>query len=247
MSAHRPGPARTRGITLVEVSTAVAVVGVLGLLAAGAYADFAVHRARAQARADAEAARQAIRAFALRNKRLPCPDASGNGREAVPCGAGLQVGWLPYESLGLSAPEPSRRMRYAVTRAGTDADAVAPPAPSADDLEGLGPIRKALATQAARPVTTSAPYLTGRGTPAEPENCATSVRANPAFAVIAPITDRDDTGGPPAAFDGVNHAMAASGRLCIASPGRALDAGYDDVVVAESASALLGWLVTHTR
>jgi prepilin-type N-terminal cleavage/methylation domain-containing protein len=246
------GPRRAAGFSLLELAVSVTVIGVLGMLATSGYADFAQVRARARAQAEAEVALQAVRTFALKNKRLPCPDLSANGdgaREgaAGTCPAGAQVGWLPYETLGLTRPDRSMRMRYAVSRGG-GADLVAPAGGASDglDLDGNGRLRATLGAAARLPAGSDRPYLTGRGSPAEPESCG-SVRANPAFALVAPVSDRDDAGGLQAGFDGVNLQMAASGSLCIASPGRAMDAAYDDVVVAEGASALLGWLAAHTR
>lgn len=241
------------GVTLVELAVTVSVIGVLGVLATTGYSEFGQMRARTRAQADAEAARHAIRAFALRNKRLPCPDLSADGsggREgsAGSCPTNAQVGWLPYESLGLAIPDEASRMRYAVGRAG-GADLVAPVGDASDglDLDGAGRLRTTLGAAARLPKSSTRPFLTGRGTASEPENCAGHVQSNPAFVLVAPVGDRDDAGGARAGFDGVNHAMAASANTCIASPGRAMDVAYDDVVVAESASALLGWLAAHTR
>jgi len=245
------GAARTSGFTLLEMSVSVTVIGLLAAIASTAYSGMADVRARSRAHAEADTARHAIRTFMLQHKRLPCPDPSSGGdgaREpAGACPGGLQVGWLPYESIGLARPEPARRMRYAVSR-GTGADLVVPTGSAADgvDIDGIGRLQDALIAAAQAPAGTARPFVTGKGTAADAESCA-HVVANPAFAIIAPVADRDDAGGSHPRFDGINQAMADSDALCIAAPGRAMDAGYDDVVVAESASALLGWLATSTR
>lgn len=253
----RPAPPRFRhpqrqtGVSLVELAVVVSIIGLLSVVVSAGYTDVAGQSAASIAKADAEAARQAIRAFALRNKRLPCPDLSAAGdvaREGLAgtCPVGAQVGWLPYESLGLTRPDRDERLRYAVGRAGVDL--VVPPAAATvlDDFDGATRFRSALAAAARLPESASRPFLTGPGTTASPENCGV-VQSNPAFVLIAPVTDRDATGPAPFGFDGVNVAMAASNQNCIAAPSRRADARYDDVVVAESASALLGWLAARTR
>lgn len=244
-----------RGFTLLELAVSVSVIGVLAALASGAYTGIAEVRDRARAEAEAEVARQSIRTFMLRNKRLPCPDmsADGNGaREGIggTCPGGAQVGWLPYESLGLARPVPSERMRYAVLRSSADdADLVAPAPPTGgslgSDLDAVARLRYTLAA-AALVHSNAQPYITGIGSSADAESCSRIV-ANPAFAVIAPVADRDDRGGDHPGFDGINRPMAETGQRCIAAPARPMDATYDDVVIAESSSTLLGWLASHTR
>ncbi|HUH90210.1 MAG TPA: type II secretion system protein [Lysobacter sp.] len=252
------GPAirrsRVHGFTLLEMAIAVSIIGVLGMAVSSAYFGIADVRARARGQAEAEVARQSVRAFMLRNKRLPCPDLSTGGsgaREGLAgsCPAGAQIGWLPYESLGLAPPEPRHRMRYAVARAGTGADLVTPLTDVADglDLDGVTRLRRTLMAAANQTPASNRPYLTGTGGPANPESCSGNVVANPAFAVIAPVNDRDDSGSQYPGFDGINQSMAAANTLCIAAPDRRMDATYDDVVVAESATALLGWLAAQTR
>ncbi len=244
---------REAGVTIVELAVVLAILGLIGVGVTAGYSEAARIRASNDARADAESARQAIRAFVLRNKRLPCPDVTPNGlgaREgdaAGTCPAGAQIGWLPYESLGLTPPEGKDRMRYAVGRAG-GADLVAPAAlPGTPDLDRTGRLRAALGGAARLTPTTTRPFLTGAGSPASPENC-TQVQSNPAFALVAPADDRDQQGaGSAAGFDGIHVSMATSNSLCIAAPARPAGADYDDVVVAESATALLGWLATQTR
>lgn len=246
---HRSRPGRAAGVTLVELAVVLSIVGLLGVVVGTGLGDVARMGDAANAHADAERARQAVRAFALRHQRLPCPDLSAFGdgaREGLAgnCPAGAQVGWLPYESLGLARPDREQRLRYAVSRAGA-ADLVVPGAAGAA-LEGGTPLRAALAAAARQARGTNRPYLTGPGTGASPEDCAL-VQSNPAFVLVAPARDADGVGLTHPGFDGVNAAMAGAGQLCIAAPSRPADARYDDVVVAEGASALLGWLAAQTR
>ncbi len=244
-------PRRQSGVTLVELAVVVSIIGVLSIVVSSGYDEVAGQSKTTFAKADAEAARQAVRAFALRNKRLPCPDLSPNGdlaREGIGglCPSTNQIGWLPYESLGLAKPERERRMRYAVSRAGVDL--VAPPAVATlgADLDGVARFRTALAATARLPKGTNRPYLTGAGTASAPENCS-FVQSNPAYALIAPVTDRDNQPAIPAGFDGVNAGVANASSNCIAAPSRRATADNDDVVLAEGASALLGWLAARTR
>lgn len=243
---------RSGGFTVLEMAVTVGVLGVLAVAASSLADGFVDVRARARAHAEAEVARQAVLRFVLQHKRLPCPDLSAGGegaREGLSgsCPAAAQVGWLPYESLGLARPQPGQRLRYAVSRRGAGADLVAPASGAGTDFDGVARLRATLVA-AAQPANRGnhRPYLTGRGTPGDPADCS-HVAANPAFAVIAPVNDRDDIGSSHPGFDGVNRAMAGSGALCIAAPGRAMDAGYDDVVLAESAEALLGLVAAGTR
>lgn len=239
------------GVTLVELAVVLSIIGLLSVVVSAGYADIAQKRASIAAQADAEVARQAVRAFVLRNKRLPCPDSSPFGdvaREGVGggCPPGAQVGWLPYESLGLTRPDRAARLRYGVSRS-AGADLVSPPAvTTGPDIDRTARLRAALGAAARLPTGTDRPFLTGPGTAASPEDCARP-QSNPAFVLVAPVTDRDDTGAGPTGFDGVNAAMAASGHPCIAAPTRRGDARYDDVVVAEGATALLGWIAAQTR
>lgn len=253
MVAHTPArrPSRQSGVTLVELAVVITIVGLLSVVVSAGYQDVAGQSAATLARADAEAARQAVRAFVLRNKRLPCPDLSVDGevaREGLggSCPASAQVGWLPYESLGLTKPDRTRRMRYAVSRAGVDL--VVPPAAATvrPDLDGATRFRAALAASARLPEGTARPYLTGPGTTAAPEACG-FVQSNPAYALIAPATDRDGVPSAATGFDGIHAGMANAGALCIAAPSRRATADNDDVVVAETPGTLLGWLAARTR
>ncbi|MCL7715155.1 prepilin-type N-terminal cleavage/methylation domain-containing protein [Stenotrophomonas mori] len=239
------------GFSLLELAVVVAVLGVLAVSALSAFDNLGQARQHTAARAHAEAARQALHAFALRNKRLPCPDGSATGdygREAAggTCAAGANVGWLPYESLGLATPVRGERLRYGVHR-GTGADLVAPPRASADqpDLEGSGGFAAALARAATAAPSTTQPHYRMGGSP-DCSATATGSVVNPAFVLVAPVSARD--GDSAGGFDGsANRAFATGSGTCVTPPDYPGEARYDDVVVAESAASLLGWLTAATR
>lgn len=245
--AIRP-PRRAAGYTLVELATVLGILGVLTLTTHSAVESMQQSRLHNASQAHAETARQALRAYVLRNKRLPCPDTSAEGdrgRAAASCGAA--AGWLPYETLGLETPERSRRIRYGVHRSAT-IDLVEPAPSSVDepDFEGRSGMAALLAALAVAAPTGGAPYyaaefIDGGAT------CNGARPVNPAFVLVAPAADMDGSAGVAPGFDGPNRGFATGTDLCVASPSRPPDSRYDDVVVAESAAALLGWLATSTR
>jgi len=233
------------GFTLVELAVVLAVLGVLGIAMTSAFTGVAQDRDRNTARAQAEVARQALRTFALRNQRLPCPDTSAAGDSGHEgggsgCAAGVQVGWLPYLDLDLDPPVRGARLRYGVHR-GAGADLAVLTAGS-DDLDGNAAFRRKLAQLAGTAPSSAHPYY---GTPAASgtPDCV-EVRTNPAFVLVAPLRDQD---GVAAGFDGANQGFGDGSRLCTAAPDQPGDARYDDVVAAEGASSLLGWIARPAR
>jgi prepilin-type N-terminal cleavage/methylation domain-containing protein len=246
-------PRRHGGYSLVELAVVAAILGLLALGMTSAFEGMGQAREQNGAQAHAEAARLALRHFMLRNKRLPCPDDSAYGargrQSGTPgnCPGGLSVGWLPYESLGLSIPVRAQRLRYGVRR-GSGTDLVAPVAGAIDgpDLEGSAGLAKALKEAARTAPSSTFPYYAASTAVATSTTCAGTDLVNPAFAVVAPATDRDGRGTHPG-FDAPNLGFADGTDTCMTAPARPGSATYDDVVVAESASALLGWLTASTR
>ncbi|MDR2452836.1 MAG: type II secretion system GspH family protein [Candidatus Accumulibacter sp.] len=114
-----PG-ARGRGFSLVEMSVALAIAGVLA---------FALWKILPQIRTIDDArpveaqialADEAILGFVLKNHRLPCPDTNGDGREDAsapsgPCAAAR--GGFPFHTLGLSLPS---RLHYGAYQDGSE-------------------------------------------------------------------------------------------------------------------------------
>lgn len=255
-----------RGFNLLELTVVVGILALLTSAATGTYELFQQSRSYTSATARLGESRLAIKTFIIRNKRLPCPDSSpsGNaGREnggALGCPAGLNVGWLPYESLGLTLPDKSARIRYAVYRSAT-ADLVMPSGAGAEfaDLDGssrlLATLSKAMQTSAstAQPFykmpAANTPYPTE--TPSKPDvSCSGSGETiNPAFALIAPGMDMDQAGGNAPGFDTMNNAIATepATSLCMAPPERPSSFRNDDQIFAESSTTLLGWLTSLER
>lgn len=258
---HRParlGPGTRSGFSLVELAVVVGVLGLLTMTALSAFDNLGQARRHNAARAHAETARQALYAFALRNKRLPCPDLSGTGDAGFEgdngsCTASANVGWLPYASLGLDVPVRGERLRYGVHRGTATTDLVAPARESADqpDLEYTGGFGAALSRMAAGTLTAplaSQPHYVSGGTPTQCGSSGAGTRqVNPAFVLVAPVGARDGGAGD-AGFDGSNNRAFAQGNgTCVTPPDYPGDERYDDLVVAESATALLGWLMATTR
>lgn len=236
-------PRHVGGFTLLELAVVLVILGTLGMMVSSAFSGAIDSRERERAQADAEAARQAVRAYVRSEKRLPCPDTNGDGREdgiGAACPAGTDLGWLPHASLGLAPPEPRARLRYGVYRRSVDLVAPGEDHTDGQDLEGNGGLVVALRAAMKTALDKNGPYLTGDNGRYGAENCANSAVANPAFVLIAPVADRDSDGNP---FDGVNKTLAD----CIAAPSRAIGVDYDDVVLAESPDTLLGWFSARLR
>ncbi|MDR1163721.1 MAG: prepilin-type N-terminal cleavage/methylation domain-containing protein [Candidatus Accumulibacter sp.] len=234
------------GFTLLELSLVVVVMGVLGLFFVNSFSGADDVRVRRQSRAQAEVAREALRAYLLTNKRLPCPDTDTDGYEdggAAGCTGTGETGTLPYLTLGL--PDAAHnRMFYGVYR-------VAPPdditlditlqAERTGDAEGapgyLGLGDVVVALQAIVSDVLKPAYLHSAGIDAAgAADCAAA--HHPVFILIVPNTDRDGDGN-------VLDAPNAPNGKCFASPEQPMTLNYDDVVAVESPSALIGWVTYH--
>ena len=251
-----PARARQTGFSLLEISVALVVAGLLSWAAFSGYETVVSQQEIERGRAEAKQLQSLVRAFALRHGRLPCPDtsAAATGYEGLTapgsgvCSAGVQVGWFPYVSLGLVVPEMALRARYAVFRSGSataadDADLAVALERTGDsageanfsDVSDLIVGLNNAAGLAASAVATNRPYLTGDAGAAGAINCAGNAVMSVAYWVVVPLKDADNDGNrldPP-------HTSAG---LCAASPAAPLRFGSDDVVVAESPTQLAGWL-----
>lgn len=236
------------GFSLLELTLTLVVMGLVGALIAGAYGRSGSAVDRGKAQASVTTLRQAVLAFTLANRRLPCPDGVGTGWEgdaAGTCAAGLNLGFVPYLSLGLSQPSDPQRGLLGVYRSAV-VDLAVPTERSGDSaasptFQGLGDLLRGLTLAAAQPVSTGLPYLTGNNAQQGAVACAARVLSNPAFVIVLPVADRVGNGNP---FEGP-HAGLLTGQRCVVSPGRASDFDFDDVVVAESLHTLMGWLAPY--
>lgn len=95
----------SRGMTLIEVSLVLLVLGFIALLLAELLPGFKRAAMHKDSLRTFETAQTAIRGFILINGRLPCPDTSGDGTEnRVSDGCASLTGVLPYRTLGLGGP-----------------------------------------------------------------------------------------------------------------------------------------------
>ena len=235
-SPSRSSRARAGGFTLLELALVVALIGLIAAISMGAFGGAFDGRQAVTASAVGQDIDGAVLTFAREHHRLPCPDSNGNAREGDAggvCPPGLEIGYVPYESLGLTAPATAARAVYAVYRnAPLHADLVAPATgtPSRVDLQ------RALVAGAAAGIDATHPFMTGDGAATGPEDCVGNRLLHPAFAVIVPALDRDGDGR---ALDGVDASLPGSGT-CLASSTRAPGATFDDRVVFTGFTTLLG-------
>ena len=244
-------PARrcNAGFSLIELAIVLAALALVSWSVSSAYDNTGPLRDRAIAAQTGEALREQVRAFALRNARLPCPDIAGLGAEDADangvCTNANASGWFPYQAVGLDLPAPKMRASYAVHRApAADADLAvrtertgdAPSSPSYRDVRDL---IVGLRNAAGQPSAAGDVRVTGDAQASGDIDCQNNIRSMPAFFLVLPLSDRDGDGNR---FDSVHSVPAPVLPLCAYAPGTPLTATYDDVVIAESTASLAGWL-----
>ena len=107
---------RMSGFTLVEVSVALLALGLVLLGAVVFWQQSAGVRVAAVQQDVQAQTRQSLVGFLYAHYRLPCPAADANGLESCASGSSLrQVGFVPWQTLGLPRPE-AGRLRYGVYR-----------------------------------------------------------------------------------------------------------------------------------
>lgn len=217
------------GFSLLELIIVLVVVGVLASVSSVLYLGLLSKDGGVQVTdAKLKSLSGSVIAFVKTHHRLPCPDNTGSGYEALNagiCSNGIQVGWLPYVSMGLSPPADSERAIYGVYRTATA------------DLAVSTTVN--ILTAAASAVTSSnVIYMTGDGSTTNgTEDCINTVASNPAYIILAPGEDRDGNGSN---VDGVNQGLP-SGR-CFSAPSRGVDNIFDDRTISVSLYALLAEL-----
>lgn len=222
---------KNSGFTLVELAIVLVIIGIMASASAVVYLGLLRNAGGTQA-VDAQLANLSgsVLAFVKKNNRLPCPDTSGNGFEGViagVCPVGIDRGWLPYISLGLSQPTNEARAIYGVHRN-----------PPLADLTTLVDI-PSLSFASSLPVNSGFIYFTGDGGANNgAENCALNVQVNPAFIILAAGENRNGSGD---ATDGVNAGLPSIGK-CFSAPSRGVDTNFDDRTIAVSFYALMAEL-----
>jgi type II secretory pathway pseudopilin PulG len=227
------------GYTLVEIAIVVTVIGLIAAVSIGTYSGALGNREVKTASSFAENISGAILAFARSNHRLPCPDTDGDGREgdaAGACPAGREVGYIPYETIGLNNPPTVERGIYGVYRnSAISADLVVPAA----SLSRAN-FQRAIVAGSVPAASPAHVFITGNNASTGAENCAAQQVFHPAFVVVVPGSDRDGNGNN---LDGIHVGLPGAG-LCIASPDRVPSTVFDDRVVSTGFTTLLGLIST---
>lgn len=248
MNIGKPG--HMAGFSLLEISVVLAVLGVLTLGLGSQWDSIQTARKHNAALAELSTARAALYAYVLRNRRLPCPAlADDHGFAPASCPAGRNRGLLPHASLGLEAPS-AAPLFYAVHR-GTDADLVLPTAvdPTSIEMSQRAGIETALTSLARRTaVDPGQPHHPATPTAVNNDDCTPSHTTNPAFVLLAPVQALSTTAQAAGnGFDGPNQPFTSGRSQCSAAPERPANGQYDDLVLSEPASALLGWIIQRAR
>ncbi len=181
---------RQRGSLLLELGLTLLILGALAVASFALFGDADRVRKEQAARAVLASTEAAIKAFVLREKRLPCPDPLGNGLEGGgACSPLIDVGFVPFLALGIEEPriDGNRRLRYGVWR-GPLSDLVQPNAigiPRLSDLDGSRTfLQTAVNAAAVTGLDTTKAYVPQEVAGTRMPDCG-QVRSNPAF-VLAP-------------------------------------------------------------
>ena len=239
------------GFSLVEFSIVLLIVGLLTWTVSAAYDNSQALRDREQAFSQGEVLREAVRAFALTNARLPCPDTTGTGWEgdaAGTCDAAADSGWLPYRSMGLERPHTRFLAAYSVYRrsdanAALDADTAVRKERTGNPAGSQGyqdarDLMVALGNASSDPASPARTRLTGNDGTEGAIDCTSNIRSHPAFFIVIPL---GDLAGSASGFEAPN----GTSNNCAWTPEKGLQQGRDDVVIAEPLQALSGWLAAR--
>ncbi len=251
-----PHPAQRRpqhGFTFLEVSIVLVIVALLTASVSYALTSTMQGQSRRQAVEHARTVQASIRAYVLRNGRLPCPaiDASGyENRAGQVCPPGLQVGFVPYVALGLQVPEQSLLGAYAVYRQPnsdplldtdlTEGRERTGDAPGDPNFTNANDLISALLQVGGGAVDPARPFITGDADAVGAMDCTANRISAVAYWVALPMLDADNNGNR---FDGGN----AINNLCASYPMAPVSPQFDDVVIAETPLELAGWLKSWMR
>lgn len=222
-----------RGFSLLEITVALAVSSVIGLVVWQMYPRMQGIDAAQVAAQRTQTLASALEGFVLQHHRLPCPDAGAvpSGRES--CASGAAVGWLPWQDLGVDARQ-GRGIRYGVYRASNasvphDADLAAA-------LLRYTPNLPALYTPSVTPVLNGLDFCKALRTAGATQGQAGALTAGgteAAYALAHPGPDGVFQGGNVAGFDSPVRPVSVAGNAA---------GSYDDQVVAVGLFELAGRL-----
>lgn len=239
-----------RGITFIEVSIGLAIIGLLLFSASAALIATNDSQNRGRAKNTADSVQSAVRVYAFKNNRLPCPALDKNGYEARDasglCSAGAQqTGYVPYRSLGLELPADELFGTYAVYRLANadpklDTD-LAIALERTGDLAGdpsymqSTDLMAALSQVSTTNPNGNQPFLTGDAAAAGAIDCNNNRVIAAAYWIVFPMSDANNDGNR---LD-VPHTLNG---LCATYPQSAITNLRDDLVIADTPLQLAGWL-----
>lgn len=99
-----PGMRRTRGFTLIEIAVALTIIALLSVGAIGVLQMSMLRTRIAETKAALDEAREAVTAYAVANRSLPCPAISasdGNEQSRAGGSCANRRGVLPWTTLGV--------------------------------------------------------------------------------------------------------------------------------------------------
>ncbi len=237
------------GFSLIEAAIALLVLGIIALAFASYWKTATQVRVADNQTTILTRAQAALVSFAYTNSRMPCPAADRSGLEATGCPPSLEVGFLPWRTLGL--PDAAAgSIRYGVYRnpalnadLAISVDRFAPLVPDSVIAQNIAPVSinrllgntnlidlcSVLSRSGDLPNPTAADHL-------QTVDAVTTDRRNVAFAMALPgMGDADGDGN---SFDGLQSGTAP----IFDAPSRMQSVDYDDKVVAMSAPTLFAAL-----
>jgi len=235
------GSKAASGFTFVELAVVLAVMGLLMWTVSGHFLNVGGVQQRQAAERHGEEVKSAVRAFALANARLPCPDTNHDGRANDCITTSTHTGWVPYETLGMAIPDASKQAFYGVYRhpdnadAAADADLAVTLDRSGDGRTNTFDLIRGLNNAVGQSLNTDHIYVTGDEGREGAIDCVANPVRHVAFFVVVPLDDRDGDGDR---FDSVHTGS------CAYAPSTAVAHDRDDVVIVEGFSVLAGWLTS---